>query len=353
MEQLNLFQENDYKQHKKYLNGILKSKEEIIKLAEAEGKTKIYHVLSFGGGTQSSHLLEAHLRGELEHPYDYIVMSDTGAEPQFIHEQVEWWKKRQKEAGDTTPFIITTHNSMHRGLEEMLMRYIFTDYQRFQMPLYFNKVDSETGEISKGGLMPRQCTGDFKIIPAQQAVRNRIKAELGLKPRQMMPKDVAIIMDIGFSYDEINRVGGYVSHQSKYIYLAYPLIEQGRTTQESIDFLVENNFPSRRSRCYLCPFNCSGERAKEIGMDWLEIVESEPLSFLKAVFFDEELRKVQATGRKNMQSIPYFHFSRQPLKEVYKEEYEQLQAQYADELKEWEVEWHAFLKEKYSIKEAS
>lgn len=344
MEQLSLFNDNDFRQHKKYIEGILKSTEEIMEIAKAKGQTKIYRVLSFGGGTQSSHLLENHFRNEI---YDYIVFSDTGAEPNFIHEQVAWWQRRQKEVGNTTPFIITQHNSMHQGLEEMLMRYIFTDYQRFQMPLFFNNLNEDTGEITEGGMMKRQCTIDFKIIPAQQAVRNRIKEELGLRPRQLLPKDTAIIMDIGFSYDEIKRVSGYRSHQSKYIYLAYPLIEEGLTTQESIEFLIDNQFPSKRSRCYFCPFNCSGDRARDIGMDWLEIIEHEPVSFLKACFFDTELRRVQATGSKNMRSIPYFHFSRMPLKEFYEAEYTFLKAKYANELKAWENEWYEFLREKY------
>lgn len=345
--QIELFQNNDYRQHKKYVNGILKSKNEIIEIAKNEGKTKFYRVLSFGGGTQSSHLLESHFRGEID--YDYIIFSDTGAEPQFIHDQVAWWQERQKEVGNTTPFLITTHNSMHRGLEEMLMRYIFTDYQRFQMPLYFNKI-TDDGEIIKGGLMPRQCTGDFKIVPVQQAVRNQIKAELGLRQRQPMPKNIAIIMDIGFSFDEINRVGGYVSHQSKYIYLAYPLIEDGLTTKDSIQFLVDNKFPSKRSRCYFCPFNCSGDRARDIGMDWKEIVDHEPISFLKACYFDIALREIQATGRKNMKSIPYFHFSRRPLHEVYAKEYDMLQKKHISDVSSWASGWILFLKEKYLVR---
>lgn len=347
MEQLALFeQKNDYREHKKYRNGLLKTKQEIREHAALAGKTRFYEVLSFGGGTQSSHLLEEHFQGRIH--YDYIVFSDTGAEPDFIHEQVAWWQRRQKELGNTTPFIITTHNSMKRGLEEMLMRYIFTDYQRFQMPLYFNKVD-ENGEIKPAGMMPRQCTGDFKIVPVQQAVRNRIKEELGLRKAQPMPRDIGIIMDIGFSFDEINRVGGFVSHQSNYIYLAYPLIEEGLTTDDSIRFLEENNFPSKRSRCYFCPFNCDG---KGIGMDWDEIIQDEPVSFLKAVFFDEQLRSVQAAGGKNMLNIPYFHYSRRPLKEVYAGAYEEISNTYRKELNAWILEWSSFLKKKYGKIEA-
>lgn len=347
MQQLELLNV-DYTQHKKYVNGLLKSKKEINDIAESEGQTKVYKILSFGGGTQSAHLLDMHFKGEID--YDYIVFSDTGAEPQFIHEQVDWWRAKQSEVGNKTPFIITTHNSMKRGLEEMLMRYIFTDYQRFQMPLYFNKV-TEVGKIVKGGLMPRQCTGDFKIIPVQQATRKLIKEKLGLRAAQQMPKDIAIVMDIGFSYDEINRVGGYVSHQSKYIYLAYPLIEMGESTKDSIEYLIKNNYPSKRSRCYFCPFNCSGDRAKAIGMDWQEIIDEEPFSFLKAVFFDEELRRRQATGEKNMQSIPYFHSSRRPLKEVYEEEYSEINKTYESEILKWKNEWLNFLWDKYQKKE--
>lgn len=346
--QLELFADNDYRQTKKYQNGTFKTREEIMEIAKKAGKDKIYRVLSFGGGTQSSHMLESHFRGEKGYEYDYIIMSDTGAEPDFIHQQVEWWKNRQKFYGNNTPFIITQHKSMEGGLEEMLMRYIFRDYQRFQLPLYFNKL-TEDGEIVKGGLMPRQCTGDFKIVPVQQKARQLIKEELGLKPKQLIPGNIGIIMDIGFSFDEINRVGGYVSHQSSYIYLSYPLIEKGLSTKDSIQFLVDNNYPSKRSRCYFCPFNCSGDKGRDIGMEWEEIIRDEPQSFLKACYFDDQLRKVQATGRKNMRSIPYFHFSRLPLQEVYQKEYEELVTVYSKDMDLWISQWNLFMEQKYPL----
>ncbi|WP_235851674.1 hypothetical protein [Heyndrickxia camelliae] len=205
MEQLTLFKDTrDYREHKKYRNGIFKAKSEIREHLIRNGKKRIYDVLSFGGGTQSAHLLEEHFRGNIH--YDFIVFSDTGAEPKFIHEQVEWWKNRQIEYQNNTPFIITHHNSMEKGLEEMLMRYILTDYQRFQMPVYCNRIDEKTGEEIPAGIMPRKCTVDFKIVPVKQAVRRAVMKELGLKPKQRMPQDIAFIIDIGFSYDEINRI---------------------------------------------------------------------------------------------------------------------------------------------------
>ena len=334
---------NDYRDLAKYKKGMYKPEQELLAEFAKSGKTKVYRVLSFGGGTQSSHLLEEHLKGNIQ--YDYIIFADTGAEPQFIHDQVEWWRKRMITKGCKTPFIITQHNSMQRGLEEMLFRYMLTNYNRFQMPLFF-KIPQDDGTLKNGGMMPRQCTGDFKIIPVQQESRRRIKTELGLKHTQQIPKNVGILMDIGFSYDEVNRIGGWVSHQSKYIYLNYPLVEMGQTTKDSIELLTKSGFPDRRSRCYFCPFNCDKAK-KDIGMDWDEIIEHEPLSFLKACYFDTQLRKVQSTGAKNMQAVPFFHYARVPLKEVYAEEYKEALQQCASELKWWIAEWHAHIEKKY------
>lgn len=343
-QQLVLFENiRDYKTHKKYLDGVFRTKAELEEEMRQQGWDEIYYVLSFGGGTQSAHLLEQHLRGEIH--YDYIIFSDTGAEPQFIHDQVKWWRFRQQAVGNTTPFIITHHNSMERGLEEMLMRWILTDYQRFQMPVYCSTLDKQTGEVKPAGMMPRQCTVDFKIIPVKQAARRAVMERHRLEYRQKMPDNIGFIIDIGFSYDEIRRINTDQSPQFKYMRLAYPLVEENLTTEDSIRFLVENDFPTRRSRCYLCPFNC--DAARDIGMDWEEIIESEPLSFLKACWFDDQIRSVQRSGTKIMHSIPYLHYSRRPLREVYPNECLRILEQHNIELKQWLADWEDSIKEKY------
>ncbi|MFD1130630.1 hypothetical protein ACFQ3J_21025 [Paenibacillus provencensis] len=226
------------------------------------------------------------------------------------------------------------------------MRYIHTDYQRFQMPVYCNHIDPETGESIPGGMMPRQCTVDFKIVPVQQEARQMVLRSLGLGGRQKMPDHIGFVIDIGFSYDEIRRINTYQSYQFKYMRLAYPLVEEHITTEESIRFLEENGFPMRRSRCYLCPFHCSSER--EIGMDWEEIIETEPFSFLKACYFDNKLREVQSSGKKIMRGIPYLHYSRRPLTEVFPE-YVELQKQYRQEFDVWLNEWMEFILAKYVL----
>lgn len=329
----------DFRTHKKYINGVFKTKAEIEELLISEGRSKIYKALSFGGGTQSTHLLEEHFKGNIH--YDLIIMSDTGAEPDFIHNQVAWWQQRQKEYGNTTPFIITHHNSMEGGIEEMAMRWILTDYQRFQLPVYCSTVDDD-GQVKAAGLMPRQCTVDFKIIPVKQQIRRIIMAEHGLADRQRFPGNVGVMIDIGFSADEIRRINVCQSPQYKYMYLAYPLVEENLSTQDSIDFLIHNEMPSKRSRCYLCPFNCDMK-----GMDWQEIIDDEPLSFLKAVWFDDKFREVQAEGWKNMRSIPSLHFSRRPLREVYQNTYNRLYNRLGHDIKIWRLEWEQRINQKY------
>lgn len=338
-EQLQLFENHiDFKAHKKYRNGVFKTKAEIKEDLRQQGIDKIYYVLSFGGGTQSAHLLEKHLQGEIH--YDYIIFSDTGAEPRFIHEQVRWWQQRKESMENKTPFYITNHNSMPHGLEEMLFRYLLTEYQRFQLPVYCSKI--ENGEVKPAGIMQRQCTIDFKIIPVKQKIRQLLLAKYNLNPRQRLAKNVGVVIDIGFSVDEIKRISTYQSPQFKYMYLAYPLVEGNHTTDESIDFLKQNQYPSYRSRCYLCPFNCDMR-----GMNWQEIIEEEPLSFLKACYLDEQLRTIQATGRKNMHSIPWLHYSRTPLIKVFQEQHKSLSLIHKEGLDSWLKEWQEYINNKY------
>lgn len=329
----------NFKDHIKYKNGVFKTKSELVEMLKNQGKSKIYHVLSFGGGTQSTHLLEEHFKGNIH--YDAIVMADTGAEPDFIHKQVAWWQQRQKEYSNTTPFIITHHTSMPGGIEEMAMRWIMTEYQRFQLPVYCSKLDEE-GQIKLAGIMPRQCTVDFKIIPVKQRIRQMILKDHGLGERQRVPAEVGVIIDIGFSSDEIRRINFCQSPQFKYMYLAYPLVEVNQSTEDSINFLAENKMPCKRSRCYLCPFNCDMK-----GMDWNEIIEDEPLSFLKAAWIDSEIRIVQSRGEKAMKAIPFLHFSRKPLKKVFEIQHQWLMAQYENEFNDWLLKWQYRIENTY------
>ncbi|MER2459872.1 phosphoadenosine phosphosulfate reductase family protein [Bacillus subtilis] len=60
----------------------------MIKQHYDDGKKHI-HVLSYGGGTQSTALLLMALKGEINGVIpDYIIFSDTGWEPQYVYNWV-------------------------------------------------------------------------------------------------------------------------------------------------------------------------------------------------------------------------------------------------------------------------
>jgi hypothetical protein len=82
-------------------------------------------------------------------------------------------------------------------------------------------------------------------------------------------------------------------------------------------------------------------------MDWEEIIDSEPFSFVKACWFDARLREVQATGSKIMRSIPYLHYSRRPLAEVFPDQ-SYLHDAYKNALTTWMGEWKEYINQKYA-----
>lgn len=68
----------------------------MIKQQYDDGKKHI-HVLSYGGGTQSTALLLMALKGEINGVIpDYIIFSDTGWEPKHVYNWIEKINKHIK-----------------------------------------------------------------------------------------------------------------------------------------------------------------------------------------------------------------------------------------------------------------
>ena len=64
------------------------------------------------------------------------------------------------------------------------------------MPLYV------LGKNGQKGMIKRQCTSEYKIVPVERKVREL----LGLKPRQHWHKELAVEQFFGISADELRRV---------------------------------------------------------------------------------------------------------------------------------------------------
>ncbi|XVM19727.1 phosphoadenosine phosphosulfate reductase family protein [Bacillus subtilis] len=161
----------------------------MIKQHYDDGKKHI-HVLSYGGGTQSTALLLMALKGEINGVIpDYIIFSDTGWEPQHVYNWIQKINKHIKATYGRE--IIFTDNG---NIRDDIVQGAETG-DRFASIPFFTR-DSK-GEI---GIARRQCTNEYKILP----VNRKIRSLLGYKPRQRI-KEVVHLWK-GISTDEIQRV---------------------------------------------------------------------------------------------------------------------------------------------------
>lgn len=95
----------------------------------------------------------------------------------------------------------------------------------------------------KEGMMMRQCTYDYKIVPSVKLIRKLCN------PTSKNPATFWI----GFSIDEIQRMSPSKIKSIKY---QYPLIEHRISRQGCVNFLEKIGYPIPcRSSCIGCPFH--------------------------------------------------------------------------------------------------
>jgi len=153
---------------------------------------------------------------------------------------------------------------------------------------------SPEGDI---GIIPRQCTWDFKVVPLDQAAR-KIG---GIKRGQ---KTVGVIQWIGISLDEVVRMKPGRHPWSEH---RWPLIEKRITRHDCKRWMESHGYPEPpRSACLYCPYHSDHE--------WRRLRDDEPESFAEAVRVDKEIRRLkQKAGFKN---LPFVHRLCVPLDEV-------------------------------------
>ena len=146
----------------------------------------------------------------------------------------------------------------------------------------------------KGGMIMRQCTGEYKIRPVQQSVRRLHK----LKPRQRMkPTEVWL----GISTDEIERMKESGLYNIDYF---YPLIYHRLSRTDCVNFFKENNFPVPvKSSCVFCPYHSNSF--------WAELQKENGDAWKKSVEVDKAIRR-----KYGMDIDMYLHNSHKPLDEI-------------------------------------
>lgn len=279
---------------------------------------KEYHVLSLGAGVQSTTMLLMACHGEIKPKPDLFIFSDTGWEPKTVYKHFEWLKKEVAKFGVE---IMTVNNG---DIRKDIMNSI-NDSKRFaslpfftlsDVPIYeneeqeeqdenqyemFDDMDFETvgkkivGYKKQKGMVRRQCTNEYKIMPIKKGVRNWLGYFKGQRVKEK------VFMWKGISTDEIQRMD---MSRDKWIEYRYPLIELDMNRENCLQWMELKGYPRPpKSSCIGCPFHNDAM--------WLDMKKNDPESWQDAVEIDKVIKKLPRFKGK-----AFLHRSCKPLHEV-------------------------------------
>lgn len=244
---------------------------------------KEINVLSLGAGTQSSAMALMVAHGDLPRP-DYIIFSDTGWEPEKVY---SWLEKLKAELQKYDLEVITVSNG---NIYDDTLNSIKTGDRVPSLPYFTKNIDTK-----EKGMVMRQCTSDYKILPLQRKVREL----LGYKPRQRVKEKVNMWQ--GITIDEVTRIK---QSQTGWINFKYPLFEKGMDRLDSINYVRDKmGAMPPQSSCIGCPFHSDDL--------WLEIKQNYPKDWEQAVKFDNKIR-----NHPKFKDELFLHRSCKPLEEV-------------------------------------
>ena len=215
-------------------------------------------VLSLGAGVQSSTLALMIAKGKIP-MVDCAIFADTMGEPKAVYEWLSWLEKQLN---------YPVYKVSKGDLRKDMLDAIDGKYKFLSVPLY-----TRNAETGKKGLLFRQCTADYKILPVNKKVREL----LGLELNEKRKKGTKVEMLMGISMDEVYRVK---VNRLKYITNVYPLIELGMNRNDCLNWIKQNNYPTPpRSACTFCPFHSNFEwrKIKENKEEWEKVVELDSL----------------------------------------------------------------------------
>jgi hypothetical protein len=231
-------------------------------------------ILSLGAGVQSTTVLLMSIHGKLPR-LDAAIFADTQWEPQAVYEHLDRIEKVAKEHGIPV-YRVSEGNIREKQGSDV----------KAAMPFFVQSVNGQ-------GMVKRQCTADYKIEPITKQIREIV----GLKPRQR-GKSVMCRQWFGISVDEAHRM-----KPSRFPYIEnwYPLIEQGMTRRDCLEWMKDHGYPEPpRSACIGCPFRSNEE--------WRSLT---PEEFEDACKFDDGLRP-----HYRFKDHIFLHRSLKPLREV-------------------------------------
>lgn len=241
--------------------------------------------LSFGGGVQSTTLVEMMIAGDL--PWvDAIIFSNPGDESTLTLEHIDAIERRVRLASNQVQFLRVSQGGR---LSDRLRRRASGE-AGYKKQERFVSIPAFT---ANGGQGKRQCTRDFKIDPLEKEHRRL----LGYKPRQRIPAGTVEVW-IGISTDEVVRAGAAFS---RWAVNRYPLLEQRMSRGDCIQWLKARGLVvPPKSACVFCPYRTNAE--------WRFLRDNDPEGWQQALEIDALIRETPG-----MRFREFLHDSRKPL----------------------------------------
>lgn len=248
-----------------------------------------YNIISYGAGTQSTGLILMALNGEYDLPRpDFAVFADTGAEPEFIYDYLDYFQKYCKKHYGFDIYITKKKGDSLFSKLTFPSKQSRNGFYTSSVPPFFTL----NADGSKG-MLNRQCTSDYKTNPTSSFINRNIE------------KKIKYNLWLGMSFDERSRMR--ISTNKRRLNY-YPLVNNFVIRKMTIDYVKEKGLrPPQRSSCFFCPFHSDRY--------WKWLRKEHKYEFIKAI----ELEKtIQAKQNHNsiLKSIPFLHRSCKPLGEI-------------------------------------
>jgi hypothetical protein len=228
-------------------------------------------------------LMAAH--GEITPMPDGAIFADTQSEPKAVYRHLDWLHGQ-------LPFPV--YQVTVGSLKVQIMGATLGQQRMDARPPFF---------VEGGGMLRRQCTQDFKLIPIHRMVRGL----LGLKRGQWGPKEIAVEQWIGISQDEATRMK---PSRHPWIRHRWPLVEEDMSRADCLSWMSAHGYPEPpKSACTFCPYHDDAM--------WAKMQRDDPESFAEAVEVDHAIRDGVIRGGKAISKAKwYVHRSLIPLDQV-------------------------------------
>lgn len=255
---------------------------------EGEQISESIHIVSVGGGVQSSTMCLKAACGEITPMPIAGIFADTQAESQSTYHWLDWLEKQ-------LPFPIyrVTKGSLEKEALTMRITKDGRKSSRSDIPFFTLSSDNQIGKI-----VNRSCTRDFKLKPI-----HKLAHKLGHIKRGQ--KTVGVIQWVGISLDEVYRMK---ESRDPWYQIRWPLIEQRVSRQDCLRWMEQHGYPKPpRSACVFCPYHSDTE--------WRRLKTDEPEEFAKAVKFERDIQRVKHSTE-NFASTPFLHRTCVPLDKI-------------------------------------